>query len=133
MPAHPKPPTVLVVDDNPFCRDVLGRLLRRAGYAVREARDGCQALEHLRAGPTPCLVVLDTDMPSGGGPAFRAALLRDPALASLPVVVLTEDHGPGVAAALGAAGYLSKPAPLDEVLRQVRRHCPDPAAAGETP
>jgi CheY-like chemotaxis protein len=124
MPTPPNPPTVLVVDDNPVCRDVLGQLLRGAGYAVWEARDGRQALECLRAGPVPGLIVLDLRMPGMDGPAFRAAQLRDPDLAGIPVVVLTGGYGPGEAAGLDPAGYLTKPADLDEILRQVRRLCP---------
>jgi CheY-like chemotaxis protein len=117
------PPTVLVVDDNPVCRDVLGILLRGAGYAVQEAADGRQALERLRAGPLPGLILLDLDMPVTDGFAFRAAQLRDSALADIPVVILTGGYGPGDAARLGAVGVLLKPADLDEVLHQVRCFC----------
>jgi CheY-like chemotaxis protein len=114
----------MVVDDNPVCRDVLGILLRGEGYAVWEAANGRQALERLRAGPPPGLIVLDLDMPVVDGPTFRAAQLRDPALADIPVVVLTGGSSPGDAAMRDIAGYMVKPANLDEVLSQVRRFCP---------
>jgi CheY-like chemotaxis protein len=116
------------VDDSAACRGVLGALLRGAGYSVHEAGDGRQALERLRSGPAPCLIVLDLHMPGMDGPAFREAQRRDPALAGIPVLV-TGGHGPEEAAALDPAGYLAKPADLDEVLRQVRRLCPAPVAA----
>ncbi len=119
-------PTVMVVDDNPVCRDVLGILLRGAGYAVQEAANGRQALDRLRTGPLPGVIVLDLVMPVVDGRAFRATQVRDPELADIPVVVLTGGYGPTEAAALGAAGYMLKPADLDEVLRQVRRFCPEP-------
>jgi CheY-like chemotaxis protein len=122
----PSQPTVLVVDDNPVCRDVLGILLRDSGFEVAEAANGRDALAQLRKGPAPSLIVLDLAMPAMDGPQFRQAQLRDPALADIPVVVLSGYGGPAAAGALGAAGYVSKPAPLDEVVRQVRRFCPCP-------
>jgi CheY-like chemotaxis protein len=131
--AATQPPTVMVVDDNLACREVLGILLRGAGYQVQEARDGRQALDRLRTGPRPCLIVLDLAMPVVDGKAFRAAQVRDPALADIPVVVLTGGFGPGEPAALGAAGYMLKPADLDEVLRQVRRFCPEPGTPAVRP
>jgi CheY-like chemotaxis protein len=121
-----EPPTVMVVDDNPVCRDVLGRLLRSVGYSVCEAANGHEALLRLRTGPPPGLIVLDLDMPVVDGPTFRAAQLREPAVAAIPVVILTGGYGPGDAASLGAASFMVKPAPLDEVLHQVRRFCPAP-------
>jgi CheY-like chemotaxis protein len=123
----------MVVDDNPVCRDMLGLLLRDAGYTVWEVADGRQALERLRAGPRPGLIVLDLAMPVVDGFTFRAAKKRDPALADIPVVVLTGGYSRGDPADLGAAGYLVKPADLDEVLRQVRRFCPQPNPAAHRP
>jgi CheY-like chemotaxis protein len=120
----------MVVDDNPVCRDVLGILLRGAGYAVWEAANGRQALERLSDRPLPGLIVLDLAMPVVDGYTFRAAQRRDPALADIPVVVLTGGYGRGDVDALDAAGYLVKPADLDEVLRQVRRFCPAPGGEG---
>jgi CheY-like chemotaxis protein len=116
----------MVVDDNPVCRDVLGILLRSAGYSVSEAADGRQALERLHAGPRPGLIVLDLAMPVVDGFAFRAAQKSDPDLAGIPVLVLTGGYGRGDPPTLGADGWLVKPANLDEVLREVRRFCPSP-------
>ena len=117
---------VLVVDDNPSLRDVLTVLLRQAGYGVETAEHGREALDRLRAAPDrPCLILLDLTMPVMSGPQFRAAQAGDPALADIPVLVISAQHdGSEVAAALGAVGYLEKPVDLDELLRHIRRHCP---------
>jgi CheY-like chemotaxis protein len=115
----------MVVDDNPVCRDVLGILLRGAGYSVAEAADGRQALERLRTGPRPGLIVLDLAMPVVDGFTFREAQKSDPDLSAIPVLVLTGGYVEEDPDTLHADGYLVKPANLDEVLRQVRRFCSD--------
>ena len=55
-------PTLLVVDDNPTIRSLLRRVLARAGYRIREAEDGLQALAEIAVEP-PALVLTDYLMP----------------------------------------------------------------------
>ena len=63
MPAAPAHRTLLVVDDNDVAREGLAGVLRRAGYRVLPAANGEEALQLLRAGPPPDLILLDMLMP----------------------------------------------------------------------
>jgi CheY-like chemotaxis protein len=80
---------VLVIDDNPDTRDAISRLLQIRGYPVVTAKDGLEALEYLNAGGPASLIILDLYMPRLDGRLFRAAQLRDEALARIPVIVFT--------------------------------------------
>lgn len=61
--ATPNRATVLVVEDEPFLRDVVVRELQDAGYEVLEAENGDTALEHLTAGRTVDLLLTDVRLP----------------------------------------------------------------------
>jgi signal transduction histidine kinase/DNA-binding response OmpR family regulator len=100
--------TVLVVDDDPVARDLLQRALGKAGYRVECATDGEEALQLART-LRPEAITLDVMMPGVDGWATLAALKADPALADIPVIMLTivDDKNKGYA--LGAADYLTKP------------------------
>ncbi len=114
--------TVLVVDDDEAVRASVTRTLLGAGYAVVPAADGQEALERLRNAPPPALILLDLDLPIMSGREFRLLQLADPALASIPVVVLSVA---GEMAAksdrLGDVGYLQKPVGEPELLAAVER------------
>ena len=70
-------PSVLVVDDDASIRETLHELLADAGYVVNEARDGLQALDHLRKAPEPVIVLLDLMMPRMDGAALLGAVAGD--------------------------------------------------------
>lgn len=115
---------ILVVDDDPDLGEILSYILERGGYASALARDGQDALTQLRGGLQPCLILLDLMMPVMNGWQFRAAQSQDPALSAIPVVILTADWGSlDRAAALGVAGYLTKPVEPDALFELVRRYC----------
>ena len=84
---------ILVADDDAMSRRVLARLLRAAGYDCRVSRDGSEALETIRAKP-PKLLLLDFDMPGPNGAEVlrRMRAEEDPAIAQMPVIMLTA-HG----------------------------------------
>ena len=84
--------TILVIDDNLDTNEALARLLASRGYRVVPAFDGHQALDYLRRGGKPSLIVLDIHMPGIDGQEFRAEQLADPALARIPVIVYSVDH-----------------------------------------
>ncbi|MCA1568150.1 MAG: response regulator [Acidobacteria bacterium] len=100
--------TVLVVDDDPVARDLLQRTLGKAGFRVECATDGEEALQLART-LRPEAITLDVMMPGVDGWATLAALKADPALADIPVIMLTivDDKNKGYA--LGAADYMTKP------------------------
>ena len=113
---------VLVVDDDREVSSTLADILEEAGYEVMVADDGAQALELLRRGPRPSLVLLDLRMPRMDGFQFQAEKRRDPALEGIPVVVFTADRTSApLAGDLAAAAYLEKPARLEELLAVVHR------------
>jgi two-component system, chemotaxis family, chemotaxis protein CheY len=113
---------VLVVDDDADIREVMSAVLTDEGYRVSTAHDGAAALDRLRHGPRPDLILLDLMMPRMSGWELRAALAEDAALRSIPVVVVSADRGAGPKVAqLGVAGFLSKPVELEHLLSVVAR------------
>jgi CheY-like chemotaxis protein len=112
---------VLVVEDEPYVRDVISEYLESAGYVVDEAVTGVEALERMRS-VMPDLVLLDLQLPVMNGCEFVAAVRQEPRLASANVVVLS-----GMAdltdevANLGARASLAKPIDLDVLLAVVDR------------
>jgi len=107
----------LIIDDDPDIREAVTEVLSIEGHEVVTACDGEQGLVRCRL-VRPDLVLLDLMMPGMNGWDFRKAQLRDPAIASIPVVVVS-----AVARSqdLPADGFLQKPFSLDELLALVRR------------
>jgi CheY-like chemotaxis protein len=115
---------ILVVEDDAATRDAVALVLRDGGFSVTEAANGHEALLHLRTTPPPQLILLDLMMPVMNGWEFRKQQTQDPALQSIPVVIVSADTNvPQKAAALGARDYLVKPIDLDKLLEAVQRHC----------
>ena len=107
--------TILVVDDDHTVRDALSDLLEVLGYRVVAASDGLHALELLRTGCRPFIVLLDLAMPGMDGRQFRDALRNDTRFNDLLVVVITAAPNQR-AEALGVAEVLEKPVPLERLL-----------------
>jgi len=119
------PHEILVIEDDDDLREVLVRMLGLHGYVAWQARDGREALRQLRGGFRPTVILLNLCMPGMDGRAFRAAQLQDPALAGIPVVVISgELDGCEQATAIGAAGFLYKPFDMAALLTTLRRWCP---------
>jgi CheY-like chemotaxis protein len=84
------PRSVLVVDDDEDIREELRDALVEQGWQVTCVEDGAQALEYLRSGaPLPAVILLDLMMPVMDGHQFCEHQSSDPALAGIPVVVVT--------------------------------------------
>jgi len=116
---------VLIVEDDPDIREDLADLLRARGYAVQTACNGRDALDELRAGDLPRVILLDLMMPVMNGWDFRSHMLQDSTLARIPVVLLSgaadvQQH----AAALHAADFVTKPIKLDRLYAMVACYCP---------
>jgi CheY-like chemotaxis protein len=117
---------VLVIDDDPAMRDLLGRFLNREGFAVRTAKDGETGLRYVRE-LRPSAVLLDVMMPHVDGWTVLSTLKADPELASIPVIMITFVQQKGLAFSLGAADYLTKPIEwgrLKTVLERFRLQVP---------
>jgi CheY-like chemotaxis protein len=84
---------ILVVDDDEGVRGLIVDVLSAEGFAVREAENGQHALELLRSGPLPSLIVLDLKMPVLDGYGLLRIRAAEGDLRSVPVVVLTASEG----------------------------------------
>jgi CheY-like chemotaxis protein len=114
--------TILVVEDDAATRDALVLILSDRGFTVLGAANGQEALGVLRGATRPDLILLDLMMPIMDGWQFRREQGRDPALAAIPVVVLSADGNvQQKAASLRAADYLQKPVDVEHLLEVVRR------------
>lgn len=120
MPHH-----VLVVDDDPDIRETVIEVLEENGHRARGASNGVEALERLRSDKElPCVILLDLMMPMMDGEEFRAEQLKDPALSPIPVIVISAFRDAAEKATeLAAAGHLSKPVRLDELISLIDRFC----------
>jgi CheY-like chemotaxis protein len=116
MPASHAGP-VLIVDDDDDAREALRTLLENVGHPTVTAEGADAALDRLRAGLRPCLILLDLMMPVKDGFQFRREQVADPDLASIPVVIYSAYHNVYYAALeLGVAGYFRKPVEVDTLL-----------------
>lgn len=79
---------ILLVDDELHVSQILGRRLAREGYRIEMARDGVEALEHVRA-ERPDLIISDLQMPRMDGMALAVALTEEAGMGSVPVILLT--------------------------------------------
>ena len=124
QPEVPQTCTVLVVDDDEGIREAMGAVLVDEGHAVVTASNGSEALERLRRGLRPELILLDLMMPVMDGRQFRAEQLADPTLRTIPVVVITAGGDMGPQAEMGVQAWLEKPIELDRLLEEIRKRRP---------
>jgi CheY-like chemotaxis protein len=116
------PVTVLVVDDDIDIRDAVAETLEDDGYAVLTAANGAEALELLRTRRLPRVILLDLMMPLMDGYRFRAEQRKDPALATIPVIVITAG-GFVRSAELEAVAIFRKPIDVPQLLTSVAEQC----------
>ena len=114
------PNVVLVVDDDYDIREALSDVLASEGYSVVTAADGGEALERLRGGVRPDVVLLDLMMPRVSGVEVIDALRKDESLREIPVVVCSANRGYGPDD-LGVHGVLRKPVSVEDLLQAVAR------------
>jgi CheY-like chemotaxis protein len=140
--AHPGPEpghhhSVLLIEDHDDLREAFVELAAAAGLEPVACSDGRDALQQLKDGLRPCLILLDLAMPGMNGLAFRQEQLKDRELADIPVAVVS---GTGrvpeeQAKMLGVTRFLRKPIEISELLQLFADHCgtapsicpPDPA------
>lgn len=112
---------VLVVEDDDATREMLRYLVESAGCPVATAANGLEALEQLRNGLTPCLILLDLMMPIMDGCAFDHELARDLQLSLIPTIVVTAfpERATGLARHLSV---VQKPVEIDQILALVEQY-----------
>jgi signal transduction histidine kinase/DNA-binding response OmpR family regulator len=126
-PVHPiaedvEEPLILVVDDDATVRELVVRHLERAGFAAVAARGGQEGLRLVRE-LRPAAVTLDIMMPDLDGWTVLAAIKGDPALASIPVVLMSIVDQKNRGYALGAADYLVKPVDRSKLVETLTGIC----------
>jgi signal transduction histidine kinase/DNA-binding response OmpR family regulator len=109
---------VLVVDDDKDIRTVITEILDQSGYEVFTAASGQQGLD-LAGQIHPDLIVLDLMMPGMDGWTVLTKLQHKPALADIPVIILSGASGLEMAMSLGAAAVLFKPVDANQLTAEI--------------
>ncbi|MBI4186016.1 MAG: response regulator [Chloroflexi bacterium] len=130
-------PRILVVENEANVRKLVRANLTASGYSVLLAADGEEGLKQARL-QNADLILLDLMMPGMSGWDVLEALKARQDLQKIPVIIMTaavkENQEDGKRAnAMGAAGYLSKPFTIDELLRQVRQALKRDGDTGNAP
>ena len=114
--------SILVVEDSQVDRLRLVKLLDAAGYSVRTAANGLEAIAQVQHQP-PALILMDVNMPQMDGFAATRALRGGAQTKDIPVVLVTAKDQKADKAwgqMLGAKGYITKPYTDEALLEQVR-------------
>ncbi|MFJ4294271.1 response regulator [Cupriavidus sp. NPDC089707] len=123
-------PSILVVDDSPSLRRMIGACLRAGGFDVTEAADGqqAQALAEAAAADDAAdlvafgMLVTDQVMPGMDGLTLIRRLRASARYAAVPILMLTTEHDGSIreqARAAGASGFLPKPFDPDALMQAV--------------
>lgn len=114
------PHKILIVDDDPGIRELVGQILKKAGFTVRAVESAEKGLEELRMSLYD-LLVLDLNLPGLSGMKTAEILKQDPATAQLPIIMLTAQDAERAKVQglqVGADDYVTKPpSPAEFVAR----------------
>ncbi len=114
--------TILVIEDDRMFLTLTVKLLERQGYSVIAARDGLAGITRARE-RTPDLILCDLMIPSIDGFEVVEMLRKDPATASVPIIIMTalsDRKSIRIGMELGADDYLTKPVTAEELLGAVK-------------
>jgi chemosensory pili system protein ChpA (sensor histidine kinase/response regulator) len=116
-----KDPVIMIVDDSITMRKVGERILRRNDYDVVTAKDGLDALDHLKEG-VPDVMLLDIEMPRMDGYELAIEMKKDEKYANIPIIMITSRTGDKhrqKAMDLGVDRYLGKPYQEADLLENI--------------
>ena len=114
---------ILIIDDDHSIRDAIQHLLEAEGYTIFLADHGKDGLELLRNMEPPCAILLDIQMPIMDGYEFLREKSADPAIANIPVVVLSATAD--AKDLNGAADFIRKPFSIPQLLGTVEKYFVD--------
>ena len=106
---------LLIVDDNEGVRHLVSRWLERAGFSVREAKDGAEAVEKVKEDP-PAVILADIRMPKIDG--IELARIIKSEYPEIKIILMTAYSSPQTIAQArreGVDDYLEKPFTKDQV------------------
>jgi signal transduction histidine kinase/CheY-like chemotaxis protein len=118
---------LLLIEDDPVFAETFAEVIRSQGVECQLARDGQTGLEMARK-HRPAGIILDVKLPGLDGWRVMDLLDTDPATADIPVYFVSALDGRERGMAMGAVGYLNKPATRDDLLRVVGSLVPGPAS-----
>ena len=113
---------IMIVDDCPTTRKILGHYLKTRGYSVVFAENGLDAIEKLGADAVN-LIMTDLNMPYMDGIELIKTLRADTDLSSIPILMVTtenDDAEKEKALSSGADGYLVKPVTGDSLSQNIK-------------
>ncbi len=113
---------VMVIEDDAETRTCLSEILEMEGFRVEAFANGAEALSHLTHSPLPRLIIMDMRMPEMDGAQFRSAMLQEPRLAHIPVLVVTA-YEPSTTNGLSVSRVFRKPVNVTALLDTVRQYC----------
>ena len=119
--------TILIVDDSATMLMSLKSTLSLGGYQVETANNGLQAIDKLKAGLKPHLIVTDINMPVMGGLELIGKVRAMPGLKFVPILTLTTESDATKREAgrsAGATGWIVKPVSGDDLIRVIKKVLP---------
>ncbi|MDX1949193.1 MAG: response regulator [Rickettsiales bacterium] len=118
--------SVLTVDDSKTMRDMVSFTLKNAGYTMLEAEDGVKGLEVANANKLD-LIITDLNMPNMNGLDMIRNIRKNPAFATIPILMLTTEGDANKKAEgkeAGASGWIVKPFQPEKLVEVVKKVCP---------
>lgn len=115
--------TILVVDDSPMIRRIVGQILTDCDHRVLLAEDGQRGYEQARE-YNPDLVIMDIEMPIMDGIEATSRIKADPATANIPVLIFTSlgsEEDIKRAQDAGGQGFLNKPVCKEELEEAINK------------
>jgi len=119
--------TVFIVDDSPIVRKLLREGIRSSQLNCEEANNGEDALNKIKGGFKPDIIVTDINMPKMDGLTLIKEIRKLPLTRFVPIFVLTTEQSPdkqAVAKAAGATGWLVKPIGWDMLYKAMQQAVP---------
>lgn len=120
---------ILLIDDSDDIRDVFRIWMEMEGYEVKTASTADKALEWIREGLYPCMILVDLNLPGMSGQEFVSTVRRQDLVPQSPIYIFSGSRKETIA---GATGWVKKPVDISEIfaiLSNLKVPC-QPAASG---